>query len=89
MKLIQPSHVAPAKMYGLFITHKDNNSVRAITSGFGAAIANLSIFVERCLYAENLEIKSRVQDTSKMLNFIDYLNKINILTEDYILLNFP
>ena len=44
------------------------------------------IFVERCLYPEYLKIESRIQDTSEMLNFIDYLSKSNILTEDCILL---
>ena len=30
------------------------NHVRVITSGFGTAIENLSIFVEKCLYSEDL-----------------------------------
>ena len=41
-----------------------------------------SIFVEKCLFPEVLKIESRVQDTSKMLNFVDFLNDINILTEN-------
>ena len=46
------------------------------------------IFVKRCLYPEYLKIESRIQDTSEMLNFIDYWNKSNILTEDCILAGF-
>ena len=49
---------------------------------------NLSTFVEKCLFPEILKIKSRVQVTSKMLNFIDFLNDSNILTEDCMLVSF-
>ena len=75
-------------MYGLVKTHKVNNPVRVTTSGCGTAVENLSIFVERCLYPEVLKIESRIQDTSEMFNFVDYLNKSNILTEDCILVSF-
>ena len=75
-------------MCGLVKKHKVNNLVRVITSDYATAVENLSIFVERCLYPEVLKIKSRIQDTSEMLNFIDYLNKSNILTEDYTLASF-
>ena len=34
-----------------------------------------------------MEIESRIQDISERLNFIDYLNQSNILTEDCILLS--
>ena len=74
-------------MYGLVKTHKGNNPVRVITSSCGMAVEDLSIFVERCLYPEVLKYESRIQDTSEMLNFIDYLNKNNILTEDCILVS--
>ena len=75
-------------MYGLVKTHKVNNPVRVITTGCGTAVENLSIFVERYLYAEVLKIESRIQDTSEMLNFIDYLYKCNNLTEDSSLVSF-
>ena len=87
-KFIEPSHVTPGKMYGLVKTHKVNNPVRVITSGCGTAVKNLSVFVEKCLYPEVLEIQSRIQDTFEMLHFIDYLNKSNILTEDCISVSF-
>ena len=87
-KFAEPSQVTPRKMYGLAKTHKVNNPVRVITSGCRLAVENLSIFVERCLYSEVLKIKSRIQDTSEMLNFIDYLNESNILTEGCILVIF-
>ena len=54
-------------MYGLVKTHKVNNPVRVITTGCGTAVENLSIFVERYLYAEVLKIESRIQDTLKCL----------------------
>ena len=87
-KLIEPSFVAPGKMYGLVKTHKADNPVRVITSGCGIAVENLSIFIEKFLFPEVLEIESRVQDMSEMLNFIDFLNDSNILTENCMLVNF-
>ena len=87
-KFIESSHVTPGKMYDLVKTQKVNNPVRVITSGCGTAIENLSIFVERCLYPEVLKIESKIQDTSEMLNFNDFLNKSHFLTEDCILVSF-
>ena len=87
-KFIEPSFVAPGKMYCLVKTHKENNPVRVITSGCGIAVENLSIFIEKFLLPEVLEIESRVQVTSEMLNFIDFLNDSNILTENCMLVNF-
>ena len=78
-KYIEPSFVAPGKMYGLVKTHKEDNPV---TSRCGTAVENLSIFVEKCLFPEVLKIKSRFQDTSEMINFIDFLNDSNILMEN-------
>ena len=43
---------------------------------------NLSIFEGKCLFPEVMKIESRVQDTSEILNFIDFLNDSNILTEN-------
>ena len=84
-KFIEPSVVAPGKMYGLIKTHKVDNPVRVITSGCGTAVENLSIFVEKCLFPEVLKIESRVQDTSEMLNFIDFLNDSKIPPENCML----
>ena len=75
-------------MYDLVKTQKVNNPVRVITSRFGTDVENLSIFVEWCLYPEVLKIESRIQDTSEMLNFTDFLNKSHFLTEDCILVRF-
>ena len=44
-KIIEPSVVAPGKMYGSIKAHKVDNPVRVITSGRGTAVENLSIFV--------------------------------------------
>ena len=74
-RFIETSHANPGKMYALFKTHKVGNPARVTTSGCDTAIENLSIFVEKCLYSEVLEIKSRVKDTSEMFTIIDNLNK--------------
>ena len=87
-KFIQPSFVAPGKMYGLVKTHKADNPVRVITSGCGIAVENLSKFAEKCLFPEVLKIETRVQDTSEMLSFIDFLNDSNIFTENCMLVSF-
>ena len=75
-------------MYGLVKTHIEGNPVRVVTSGRGAAIENLSIFVEKCLYSEVLNIECRVQDTSEMLTIIDHLNSSNSLISDCKLVSF-
>ena len=62
-KFNEPSVVAPGKMYGLVKTYKTDNPVRVMANGCGTAAENLSIFVEKCLFAEALKIESRVQDT--------------------------
>ena len=87
-KFIKPSNSTPGKMYGLVKTHKEGNPVRVISSGCGTAIENLSIFVEKCLYYEVLNIECRVQDTSEMLTIIDNLNSSNSLTSDCKLVSF-
>ena len=87
-RFIKPSNSTPGKMYGLVKTHKEGNPVRVITSGCGKAIENLSIFVEKCLYFEVLNIECRVQDTSEMLTIIDNLNSSNSLTSDWKLVSF-
>ena len=87
-RFIETSHANPGKMYALFKTHKVGNPARVTTSGCDTAIENLSIFVEKCLYSEVLEIKSRVKDTSEMFTIIDNLNKSNTLTSDCRLVSF-
>ena len=81
-RYIKPSNSNPGKTYGLVKNHKEGNPIRVITSGCGTAIQNLSIFVEKCLYSEVLNIECRVQDTSEMLTIIDNLNSSNSLTPD-------
>ena len=75
-------------MYGLVKTHKADHTVSVIASGCGTVVENLSISVKKCLFPEILKIKSRVQDTSEMLNFIDFLNDSNILMENCMLVGF-
>ena len=87
-RFIETSHVNPGKMYGLIKTHNVGNPVRVITNGCRAAIENLAICVEKCLYSEVLKIESRVKDTSEMLTIINNLNKSNTLTSDCRLVRF-
>ena len=75
-------------MYGLVKTHKAANPIRVISSGCGTGVETLSIFVEKCLFPEVLKIKRRAQDTSEMLNFIDFLNDSNILMENCMFVSF-
>ena len=87
-RFIKPSNSAPGKMHGLVKIHKEGNPVREITSGCRTAIENLSIFVEKSLYSEVLNIECRVQDTSEMLTITDNLNSSNSLTSDCKLVSF-
>ena len=48
-RFIEIFHANPCKISGVIKTHKVDNPVRMIASGCGAAIENLSIFVEKCL----------------------------------------
>ena len=59
----------------------------AITSVCGTAAEDLSIIFEKCMFLEVLKIESRVQDTSEMLNFMDFLNESNILMENCMLVS--
>ena len=59
----------------------------AITSVCGTAVEDLSIIFEKCMFLEVLKIESRVQDTSEMLNFMDFLNESNILMENCMLVS--
>ena len=60
-------------MYGLVKTHKADNPIRVTAYGCRAVVENLSIFVKKGLFPEVLKFERRVQDTSEMLNFIDFL----------------
>ena len=77
-------------MHELIKTHKENNPVRVITSGCGADIEYLSIFVVKYLYKEVYKIDSKIKGTPDMLNIIDMINDSNILnsTEDSVPVNF-
>ena len=61
-------------MYGLVKTHRNDNTVRVITSGCNTSVENLSIFVESILFKESENLKSRIRDTNHMLCIIDDLN---------------
>ena len=61
-------------MYGNTKSHKINNTVRVITSGYNTAVESLSILVAKELYklAENLP--PRIKDINDMLNIANNLN---------------
>ena len=74
VKFTTPSHSKPGKMYGNTKTHKINNPVRVITSGYNTAVESLSTLVAKELYklAENLP--PRIKDINDMLNITNNLN---------------
>ena len=57
-------------MYDLVKTHKVGNPVTVITSGYGTAVENLFIFIEK-LHSEVLKNEGRVKDTSEMPTIIE------------------
>ena len=75
-------------MYGLIQTHKECNSARKITNGWGAAVEFLNVFVEYYLYKVVNKIDSRIKDTPDMLNIIDNVNSSHIFTKDSVLVTF-
>ena len=85
---IKLKNVKPDKIYGIIKTHKESNPARIIViMGNGAAVKNLSIFVNS-LFPEVLKIFIRIQDTQHMLNIIDVLNWNQNLHKNYLLVSF-
>ena len=64
-------------MHDFVKVHIVDNPVRVILSGCETVVENLFVFVKKCLFSEVFKIEIRVQDTSEMLNFIDYFNNSN------------
>ena len=85
---IKADYCKPGTMYVLIKTHKENNPIRIITSGYGTATEYLPTFVEKYLYKEVNKIDSRTKDTLDILNIIDMIICCNILTVDSVLVNF-
>ena len=67
-------------MYAWIQTHKENNPVRIIRSGYGTVIEYSSNFIEKYLYRE-VKIDSMLKDTH-MLNVIDITDHSDILNKD-------
>ena len=65
-------------MYGNVKRHKENNSVRVITSGCNTAVVNLSIFLKNVLFKLPTKLPSRIKDTCHMLEIIDDMNNSNL-----------
>lgn len=68
-------------MHGLVKTNKVDNLVTPTTNGCRTTAENLTIILQTVNFLKS-KIESRVQNTSEMLNFIDYLSHSNILTEN-------
>ena len=86
-RFITPTNSTPVKMYGLVKTHKVNNPVRVITSGWNTAIENLSIYIEHVLFQLSGSIPSRIKDSNNLLDIIDNINSM-FLPANAILISF-
>ena len=73
--------------FGNVKTHKNNNSLRVITSCCGTAIERLSAFTE--FYLKRLAQKQPafIKDTTHLINEIDKLNKKGPLPPDTLLVS--
>ena len=58
-------------MYGTVKTHKADNPVRVITSGWTTVVEKLSILVEKTLYSLADRLNSKIKDTNNMFGIID------------------
>ena len=74
-------------MYAWIQTHKENNPVRIIRSGYGTVIEYSSNFIEKYLYRE-VKIDSMLKDTHDMSNVIDITDHSDILNKDSFLVSF-
>ena len=75
-------------MYAWIKTHKQNNPVRIIRSGYGTVIEYLSNFIEKYLYREVNKTDSMLKDTHDMSNVIDITDHSDILNKDSFLVSF-
>ena len=72
-KYIVNVNAVPGKNSTLYKTHKPNNPVRLLTTGCNTAIENLSRFIEVVCAPLTNNIKTRIRDTSHLLDIIDEL----------------
>ena len=63
-------------MYSMVKTHKADNPVHVITSGYNTVVEKLSILVEKT-YPLSDGLNSKIKDTNNMLEIIDNINNIN------------
>ena len=66
-------------------THKNDNPVRVITSGYNTAIEKRSILIEKTLYSIADNLQSKIKDN--ILEIIDQLNEF-VLTDNFVLISF-
>ena len=68
-------------------THKSDNPVRVITSGYNTAVEKLSILDEKTLYPIANNLPSKIKDANNMLEIIDKLNEF-VLSDNFVLVSF-
>ena len=86
-KFIINATAQPGKNSTLYKTHKENNPVRLLTTGCNTAIENLSRYIESVCAPLTENFKSRIKNTSHLLDIVDELNE-NGLPDGVILVSF-
>ena len=76
-----------AKNCPLYKTHKSDIPVRVLTSGCNSATEKLSLYAEEKCKTLAQNLKSRIRDTSHMLEIIDDLNEVGPIPESAILVS--
>ena len=74
-EFVRPDNCNASKIYGMVKTHKADNPVHVITSGWNTVVEKLSILVQKTLYPLADRLNSKINDTNNMLEFIDDINK--------------
>ena len=70
-KYIVNENVGPGKNSTLYKTHKPDNPIHLLTTGFNTAIENLSCFIEVVFAPFTNNIETTIRDTSHLLGIID------------------
>ena len=75
---VKNRNAKPGTNSTLYKTHKEGNPVRLLTSGCNTAIEKLSRFIESICEPLTTNMKSRIKNTSHLLEIIDNLNEMGI-----------
>ena len=85
-RFITPVNSTSGKIYGLGNTDKVNNSVRVIVIDCNTAIEKLSVYTEHVLFELSENMSFRIKDSSHLLDIIDYLNSMFLITNTILIL---